>query len=117
LACRELDAPGKYAHHFFSLIKGEKEAEVKLAIEDIKALYPKSFKDEKILLIQTYSKERPSYRCIPGTGLETKSSVENLYLVGDGCSPSGYLGGEACAQSAKQVADHIRRCGLTWSER
>ncbi|UCF57714.1 MAG: NAD(P)/FAD-dependent oxidoreductase [Deltaproteobacteria bacterium] len=106
---RELDAPGKYAHHFFALVKGEKEEEIKLAKEDIRTFYPKDFDEEKILLIQTYSKERPSYLCIPGTGLDQKSPVENLYMVGDGCSPSPYLGGEACAQSAKIVVEDIQK--------
>jgi phytoene desaturase len=106
---RSLDAPGKYAHHFFALIKGDREEDVRLLKEDIKTFYPKNYDEEKILVTQTYTKERPSYLCIPGTGLDVKSSVENLYMVGDGCSPSPFLGGEACAETARMVAEDMQK--------
>ena len=82
---------------------------MRLLKEDIKTFYPKDYDEEKILVTQTYTKERPSYLCIPGTGLDVKSSVENLYMVGDGCSPSPFLGGEACAETARMVAENIQK--------
>jgi phytoene desaturase len=108
-ADRSLDAPGKYAHHFFGLVQGDREEGIRLLKEDIKTFYPKDYDEEKILVIQTYTRERPSYLCIPGTGLDTKSSVENLYMVGDGCSPSPMLGGEACAETARIVVEDIKK--------
>ena len=108
-ADRSLDAPGKYAHHFFGLVQGDRQKDIRLLKEDIKTFYPKDYDEEKILVIQTYTRQRPSYLCIPGTGLDTKSSVENLYMVGDGCSPSPMLGGEACAETARIVVEDIRK--------
>jgi phytoene desaturase len=108
-ADRSIDAPGKYAHHFFALVKDDKQEDIRLLKEDIKTFYPHDYDEEKILVVQSYSKERPSYLCIPGTGLDTKSSVENLYMVGDGCSPSPMLGGEACAETAKIVVTDIKK--------
>ena len=109
LACRELDAPGKYAHYFWALCQGDVEEEIKIAKEDVKSFFPKDYDEEKILLIQCYKDELPSYGSIPGTGIDTKTSAENLYLVGDGNIPSGYLGGEGCAVNAKYVAEDIKK--------
>jgi phytoene dehydrogenase-like protein len=43
----------------------------------------------------------------PGYPMPTKTPIENLYNVGDGCMPPGTVGIEACALSAKSVARQI----------
>ena len=44
---------------------------------------------------------------MPGA-LDQKSSVENLYNVGDGVSPPAPLGLPGCAASARIVVDDIK---------
>jgi phytoene dehydrogenase-like protein len=39
--------------------------------------------------------------------MPVKTPVENLYCVGDGCMPSGTVGIEACAITAKIAVDEI----------
>ncbi len=51
--------------------------------------------------------EWPSMRRWPGYPMPVKTPVENLYCVGDGCMPSGTVGIEACAITAKQAAEYI----------
>jgi len=48
------------------------------------------------------------YRSMPGA-LGQKTSVENLYNVGDGVAPLAPLGLPGCAASARIVADDIKQ--------
>ena len=53
-------------------------------------------------------KEWPMYRALPGM-IGQKTSVENLYNVGDGVMPPVPLGLPGCAASARIVVDDIKQ--------
>ncbi len=79
---------------------------VEMAMLDIQENFP-SFRESDVLIVGTHHDEWPSMRRWPGYPMPFKTPVDNLYNVGDGCMPRGMVGIEACAVSAKRVADEI----------
>lgn len=85
-----------------------KEYEVFLA--DLHETFPR-FEEQggEILLARHYQSEWPCLRAFPSAERHQKTSVENLYNVGDGVSPRGWFAGAGAAESARMVAEDIKR--------
>jgi len=85
-----------------------KEYEVFMA--DLYGTFPR-FEEQggEILLARHYQGEWPLLRGFPSTENLQKTSVENLYNVGDGVSPRGWFAGAGAAESARTVAEDIKR--------
>jgi phytoene desaturase len=84
-----------------------KEYEVFLA--DLHETFPRfEEQDGEILLARHYRSEWPCLRAFPSSERHQKTSVENLYNVGDGVSPRGWIGGAGAAESARMVAEDIK---------
>ncbi len=62
----------------------------------------------EILTVSYFRGDCPGYFSWPGYDMPQKTSIENLYNVGDGVKPAGWLGLPACARSAELVADDIK---------
>ena len=78
-----------------------------LILVEIKENFP-AFKNEPgSVLVTVHHGQWPAMRRWPGYPMPTQTPIEQLYNVGDGCMPPGTVGIEACALSAKQVAQHI----------
>ena len=76
-------------------------------LKEIKDNFP-AFNDKKDRVrIMFHHGEWPSMRRWPGYPMPVKTPVENLYCVGDGCMPSGTVGIEACAITAKIASEDI----------
>jgi len=58
-------------------------------------------------IIRVFRKEWPGFRARPGSDLDQKSSIGNLFYVGDGVKPSGVYGVGACVESARIVVGKI----------
>ncbi|MFH0914530.1 MAG: NAD(P)/FAD-dependent oxidoreductase [Chloroflexota bacterium] len=63
----------------------------------------------RLLIVQTFQGDWPVMRSTPGTTIDQKTTVENLYNVGDGVSPFGYVMGEGAAESARVVMEDIKK--------
>lgn len=112
LTCPELAPEGMHITTTFSVpessvppIKRKRTIEEILA--DLEENFPTFNRNEQKLMITTHHGEWPSMRRWPGYPMPTKTPIENLYNVGDGCMPPGTVGIEACALSARAVAREI----------
>lgn len=60
-------------------------------------------------MAQTFTGEWPAFRTWPGYDLPQKTSIENLYNVGDAVKvPGWYSGVPACAETARVVAEDVQ---------
>jgi phytoene desaturase len=53
--------------------------------------------------------EWPCYQSWPGRDLAQKSSIRNLYNVGDATKPSGKVGTPACAETGVRAANEVKK--------
>lgn len=57
--------------------------------------------------LKNFSGAWPAGRSWPGYRISQRTSIKNLYCVGDGNSPSGFPGGEGAAESGRRAAEQI----------
>ncbi len=91
-----------------SFLPLDAKKELDLMVQDIRETIPGFDRDAEILHVSYWQKEWPMYRAMPGA-LGQKTSVENLYNVGDGVAPLAPLGLPGCAASARIVVDDIKQ--------
>ncbi len=82
--------------------------EVDLNIQDLRDNLP-GFDDAEIFMARCWRKGWPGYWTWSGYNLPQRTSVENLWNVGDGVMPSGWIGLPGCARSAQIVASDIKK--------
>lgn len=82
--------------------------EIELNLQDLKELLP-HFDKAEILAMRTYHGAWPAYRAWPGHDMPQRTSIENLYNVGDGAKPSGWAGMPASAESARIVIEDVKK--------
>jgi phytoene dehydrogenase-like protein len=85
-------------------LKKDKE----LMIQDLRENIPGFDKRAEILIASYFRGECPGYHSWPGYDMPQKTSIENLYNVGDGVKPPGWIGLGACARSAEIVVEDIK---------
>jgi phytoene dehydrogenase-like protein len=83
--------------------------EIELHIMDLKDNFPEFDKYGEILLASCYQGEWPGVRTWPGYEMPQKTSVENLYNVGDAVGLPGVAATPAAAESAKLVVEDIKK--------
>ncbi len=82
------------------------EEEKALALADLQQLFGEAFTRHcRVLTMGAYRGEWPVNRLAQGTDVETVTSLQGLYLVGDAVKPSGYLMVEGVAQSVNLFLD------------
>lgn len=82
------------------------EEEKALALADLRMLFGENFEKHcRVLTMSAYRGEWPVNRLAQGTDIETTSSLQGLYHVGDAVKPAGYLMVEGVAQSVNQFLD------------
>ena len=91
-----------------SFLPMDTKKELDLMVQDVREAIPGFDKDAEILHVSYWQKDWPMYRALPGS-LGQKTSVENLYNVGDGVAPLVALGLPGCAESARIVVDDIKQ--------
>jgi phytoene dehydrogenase-like protein len=112
LTCPELSPEGKHITTTFSVPESstppiKRKQTVEEILVDLKENFPSFDRDKQKCMITAHIGEWPSMRRWPGYPMPTKTPIENLYNVGDGCMPPGTVGIEACALSAKTVARQV----------
>lgn len=87
--------------------------EVDLHIQDLKDNVPLFAKHGEVLHVGCYHGDWPTITNTPFAGyqpMKQKTSIENLYQVGEAVGPRGWLGGTpGCALTARMVADEIQK--------
>ena len=113
--CPELAPPGK--HLIFasglpssSLPPINFKLETELCLQDLRESIPGFDRYAEVLYVHCFrgGSDWPLYHSYSGYDLPQKTSVVNLYNVGDGVKPPGWIGLEACAESARLVVADIR---------
>lgn len=109
--CPELAPPGwnqyvAYAVPVPALGDFKSEAEVALALEDLREQFP-NFGQAKILSIRVMRDDWPAQRSCAGYDLPRETGIEGLWCVGDAVKQYGNGGTQACAETAKLVTDAI----------
>jgi len=114
LTCPQLAPPGKHwieAVGYPPSLLGawNPEEEIELILQDLRDNLPRFDEDAEILHVACFKDGWPSYHALQGAAIDPKTSVENLYNVGDGVAPKGYTGIAGCAKSAEIVADDVKQ--------
>jgi len=113
LAYPEYAPPGKHMLQAWaapdsSFLPLDPAREIDMVVQDLREAIPQFDREAEIVHVSYWQKDWPMYRALPGA-LAQKTSVENLYNVGDGVAPLVPLGLPACAQSARIVVEDIRQ--------
>jgi len=113
LAYPEYAPPGKHLLQAWaapdsSFLPLDPAKEIDMVVQDLREAIPRFDREAEILHVSYWQKEWPMYRALPGA-LSQKTSVENLYNVGDGVAPLVPLGLPACAESARIVVQDVRQ--------
>jgi phytoene dehydrogenase-like protein len=83
------------------------DAEVAICRNDLAGLFPGFWDKAEILSADSYSGDRPAMHAWPGRDAPIKTSVINLYNVGDGVKSPGLTGLPAVVDAAKQCATDV----------
>jgi hypothetical protein len=84
----------------------DEEAELQASLDELHALLP-GMKDARVLDATVMSGEWPAQRAASGYELSRDTPLDNLKHVGDGVREYGDGGTQACAVTAKIVAEEL----------
>ena len=92
-----------------STLKYNPEEEYEVFFKDLRDVFPK-FEEYggELLLARNYCAGWPVTRSWQGYMITPKTPIENLYNVGDGVNPTGWMVGCGAAESARIVAEDIK---------
>lgn len=110
--CPELAPPGWHLYVAYAVPKPalgdfDDEAEVALALEDLRDQFPGFDAAARILSIRVMRDDWPAQRSCAGYDLPRDTGVPGLWCVGDAVKVYGNGGTQACAETAKLVVDEI----------
>lgn len=110
--CPELAPEGRHLTITFSVPKFstgplQLKETIDMALLDLQENFPEFKKEAELIHVGTHHGDWPTMHRWPGYPMPIRTSVENLYNVGDGCMPPGTVGVEACAITARMVANDI----------
>ena len=84
----------------------DSEAETALALQDLREQFS-NFAQAKLLSIRVMRDDWPAQRSCAGYDLPRETGIDGLWCVGDAVKQYGNGGMQACAETAKLVADAI----------
>lgn len=113
ILCPELAPRGKHLMVSFSAFGDSLgpvnlDEEIRLNVQDLHDLFPGFDSHAEVLMAGTFYKGWPVYHSWPGFEMRPRTSVENLWNVGDGVKTPGWIGLEASAQSGREVAEDVQ---------
>jgi len=112
--CPELAPPGRHLVTAIGLPGHmtppfDFKKEIRLFMQELSEQLPGFDQHAEILMVSSFYGDYPIFRTVLGYDLPQRTSVENLYNVGDGVKPKeGWTGSEACGVGARKVADDIK---------
>jgi len=109
--CPEMAPPGWHLYVAYAVPKPalgafDSDAEVELALADLADQFS-GFKQARLLSIRVMRDDWPAQRSCAGYDLPRETGVPGLLCVGDAVKVYGNGGTQACAETAKLVADAI----------
>lgn len=113
ILCPDLAPRGRHLMVSFSafgdsLGPANLDEEIRLHLQDLHDLFPDYDTHAQVLMVGSFYKDWPVYHSWPGFDMPMKTSIENLWNVGDGVKPAGWIGLEASAESGRLVADEVQ---------
>lgn len=113
IACPELAPKGKHllmagGTPLSSLPPYDVQADKEQIVKELKAEISDFDKRAELLMVSYFRGDVPGYHSWPGLDMPQKTPILNLYNVGDGVKPAGWLGLPACATSAEMVVEDIK---------
>jgi len=113
LLCPELAPEGKHVlmaggTPLSSLPPYDVKADKAQIVQELRDNIPDFDNKAEILTVSYFRGNCPGYFSWPGYDMPQKTSIENLYNVGDGVKPPGWIGLPACARSAELVVEDIK---------
>jgi len=85
----------------------DEEAEVQATLDDLRDQFRDFDRRADVLSVRVMRGDWPAQRSIAGLDLPQHTPIENLYNVGDGVREYASGGVQACAETAKLVAERI----------
>jgi len=82
--------------------------EIEEGMEDIKKLIPEFEKYCSLLIPQVYKENNPVNRACSGMHIPFTTPVKNLYNVGDGIKPEGYVETDGVAKGVELMLEHLQ---------
>ncbi len=112
--CPQYAPPGKHLLNIGGYFKPSTppynpEKEIDLVLQDSKEIVPGFEREAEILHIGTFHGDWPLSRSWAGYNFPQKTSVENLYNVGDGVKPPGCWGTHGAVYSTHPVIEDIKK--------
>jgi phytoene dehydrogenase-like protein len=102
---------GRYLHTAYGAPSDARHAdlqgELHNTLEELKKNFPGQLDDAEYLVRARHSGEAPGMHRWVGHTLPVTTSIHNLFNVGDGCTPSGTIGTEGAAASAREAVGLI----------
>jgi len=85
--------------------------EIERNFQDLEKIFPDFQNRAEILRtdVRNIDDEWPAYHVFPGQELPLKTSIRNLYLVGDGVKRPGLMGLPGCAQTGLDVEELVKK--------
>jgi len=113
LLCPELAPEGKHllmagGTPLSSLPPYDLKEDKEQILQELRDNIPGFDKKAEVLTVSYFRGECPGYLSWPGLDMPQKTTIENLYNVGDGVKPAGWIGLPACAKSAEIVVEDIK---------
>jgi phytoene desaturase len=110
--CPELAPPGRHLYVAYGVPKPavgrfDEQAEVHATLDDLRDEFERFDERAEILSIEVMRDEWPAQRSIAGLDLPRETPIANLFNVGDGVRTYGNGGVQACAETAKLVAEQV----------
>jgi phytoene dehydrogenase-like protein len=90
----------------------DEAAEVEATLDDLREQFKGFDERARILSVRVMKGDWPAQRSIAGLDLPQTTAIENLYNVGDGVREYASGGVQACAETAKLVAERVLASGL-----
>lgn len=110
--CPELAPPGWHQYVAYAVPRPalgdfDKEAEVALAHADLRDIFPGFEEKTRMLSVRVMSGDWPAQRSCAGYDMARETGIDGLWCVGDAVKDYGNGGTQACAETARLVADEI----------
>ncbi len=105
----KLAPKGKHLLIAFQVLKSnDVEKEIEIALNHLRRVFGKDFKKNcEILCISSFKDNWPVNWVSQGNDFYPKTPIEGLYMVGDGCKPSGYPMADGVAKGVEVFLNNL----------
>lgn len=110
--CPELAPEGKhlsvvYAVPVPAVGEFDEEGEVEKSLEELREEFPEEMERSEVIDVRVMRGEWPAQRAMSGWEMPRETPLDNLWHVGDGVRDYASGGTQACAETARDVAEEL----------